>query len=341
MAELRRILLVRLDGIGDALACVPLLEGLRVLYPAAVFGAVLSPVNAAIYAPNRVTAHVLAGEDDVLRVSEDVRNAGYDAAIIATEEVAGYEIARASGAHVRVGFWHRIEKPFKSLWQRAQVTHAVYRPAARKRRPLHEAVTLYSLARALGAPAEPSTDAAVLRGWVNADPAGSLPDGADTLGVQIAPKLATEGWGPAALSALIAAAIAHSGLTRCALLASEKDKALAGAILSNLSAGMSSGGSVALHPPTAIGPWLGAIASLAALITPDTGAAHAAGMLGVPVVDLFGAADFEELSSRWRPWAAPSRCLVKPAWHAGEETRFGQEAGSAVKELLTERTGGR
>src|SRR5579862_8775608 len=97
MRSPRRILLVRLDGIGDALACVPMLEGLRQLYPSAEFGAVLSKANAAVFAPHRVVPFVCTGEDGVLNVSEDVRNAGYDVAVIATEEVAGYAIARASG----------------------------------------------------------------------------------------------------------------------------------------------------------------------------------------------------------------------------------------------------
>ncbi len=333
MADVRRILLVRLDGIGDALACIPMLEGLRRLHPSASFGAVLSPVNAGIYSAARVAAHVYGGDDDLLRVSEEVRNAGYDVAVVATEEVAGYAIARASGARVRAGFWHRFEKPFKSLWQRMQLTNAVYRPAALKRTQVHEAVTLYALARALGAESKPIADAAALRAWVNADPAGGLRDGASTLGIQIARKLATENWGPAALSALIAAALGGSGLARCALLTSEADAQLARAILERMPAALTADDVVFLHPPATIGVWLGTIASLAALITPDTGAAHAAGMLGVPVVDLFDSEQFVAQSTRWRPWAAPARCFAKPTWHSGEESRLGSELGSAIKDL--------
>jgi ADP-heptose:LPS heptosyltransferase len=335
MAEPRRILLVRLDGIGDALACVPMLEGLHRAYPSASFGAVMSKVNAGILSPSRVTTYVYGGEDDLLHVTEEARNAGYDVAIVATEEVAGYEIARSSGAHVRVGFWHRFEKPFKSLWQRAQLTRAVYRPAARMRTPAHEAVAMYSLACALGAAPEPIADASVLRAWINADPAGAVQDGETALGVQIASKLATGGWGPAALAALIDAAFAYTGLTRCTLLASEADAPLARAVLDHMPPAQLSSGAVRFRAPSEVPRWLGAIASLGALITPDTGAAHAAGMLGVPVVDIFDSPDFAELSSRWRPWAAPARCLAKSDWHPGLESRFGAELGSAAKELLS------
>lgn len=339
MADPRRILLVRLDGIGDALACIPMLEGLHRTYPSASFGAIMSKVNSGILSPARIVTYVYDGEDDLLHVTEEARNAGYDAAVVATEEVAGYEIARSSGAHIRIGFWHRFEKPFKSLWQRAQLTRAVYRPAARMRAPAHEAVAMYSLARALGAAPEPVADAAALRGWVNADPAGALQDGESTLGVQIASKLATVGWGPAALAALIDAAFANAGLTRCALLASEADAPLARAVLDHMPPGQLTNGAVRLRAASDVPRWLGAIASLGALITPDTGAAHAAGMLGVPVVDLFDSQNFAELSNRWRPWAAPSRCLAKSEWHPGLEARFGAEIGLAVKELLASRKG--
>ncbi|MBV8726940.1 MAG: hypothetical protein JO233_04080, partial [Candidatus Eremiobacteraeota bacterium] len=38
------------------------------------------------------------------------------------------------------------------------------------------------------------------------------------------------------------------------------------------------------------------------IITPDTGAAHLAGMLGVACTDIFEPARFEIQSARWSPW---------------------------------------
>ena len=46
------------------------------------------------------------------------------------------------------------------------------------------------------------------------------------------------------------------------------------------------------------------------VVTPDTGAAHLAGMLGVPVVDCFPDADAPAQIARWHPWAAPYLALV-------------------------------
>jgi ADP-heptose:LPS heptosyltransferase len=333
MPERRRILLVRLDGVGDALACIPMLEGLRRAWPAASFGAVCSPANAGVFADDHVVTYVRSGDAGDLELSEEIRNAGYDATIVATEEVTGYALSRASGAAVRVGFWHRFEKPFKSLWQRVQLTHAVYRPAAWVREPEHEAVTLYRLASAIGAKADVPDDAVSLRRWIGADVAGAVPQGRITLGVQIAPKLALCGWDPAALAAMIAAALERSGYSRCALLAASADAGLARAVMEHMPPTRFATGCITVAPTAKLRAWLGAIASLGALVSPDTGAAHAAGMLGVPVVDIFEPERFEQLSRQWRPWAAPARCIVKPARRAGVEQEFGAEIGDAIAAL--------
>src|SRR4029077_16115774 len=134
MADGRRFLLVRLDGIGDALVCVPALEALRATFPTATFGALCSPRNAALFSRDRVAAvHVLERDDDAaerFRLAAELRELGYTDALIATEEPVGYTLACMSRARKRAGFWHRFEKPFKSVWQFAHLTDAVYRPAA-------------------------------------------------------------------------------------------------------------------------------------------------------------------------------------------------------------------
>jgi ADP-heptose:LPS heptosyltransferase len=82
--------------------------------------------------------------------------------------------------------------------------------------------------------------------------------------------------------------------------------------------------------------WLGTLAAAGAVVTPDTGAAHAAGILGVPVVDLFEQERYAQLSRQWRPWAAPSRCLVKPPFKAGQDAALGAQAAAALTALLAD-----
>src|ERR1700736_6280727 len=98
MADAGRFLLVRLDGLGDALACVPMLAGLRRAHPAARFGAVCSPENANVFSSRMDSVHVMRPGVTLAHIAADLRALSYTNAIVATEEVAGYQLARASGA---------------------------------------------------------------------------------------------------------------------------------------------------------------------------------------------------------------------------------------------------
>ena len=60
--------------------------------------------------------------------------------------------------------------------------------------------------------------------------------------------------------------------------------------------------------------WKAQLAGALAVVTPDSGAAHVAGMLGVPTIVLFArGAEARRDAMRWRPWAAPFRALVADA----------------------------
>jgi len=327
------ILLVRLDGLGDALACVPMLEGLARRYSEARFHVVCSARNAGVFSPARVRTL----EAEAVGFRGLLKTVEYDAAIVATDEVAGYEIARLSGAPRRVGFWHRFEKPFKSIWQRSQLTDAVYRPAG-QRRAEHEVEVLYRLAAALGAPPKPPADPNALRRWLHVD-RDSAGERAGAVGFQVTAKLASGSWGPSALGKCFAAALAAAGSRRCALLCARADEELARAVLEHLVAARADFERISQIVGASVSHWFGVIDALDALVSPDTGAAHAAGMLGVPVVDLFDCDRFEQSSRRWRPWASPSRCLVKPRWRPGLEDALGAEIGGALQIMLSDRDG--
>lgn len=334
MAERRRFLLIRVDGLGDAIACVPALEALRRACDGAEFGAVCSPRNAELFDRGRVhQVFVVRSDDDEARVAAAVREAGFTDALVATEEPIGYRIAREARIGRRAGFWHRLEKPLKSLWQRALLTEAVYRPAAWVSRPEHEAVAMFALAARLGATAPIPDDPASLRRWMDVGDADPAID-RDAIAFQIATKSQRGGWAPADLADLVGEVVRRSSLPRGVLLCAETDAGLASAVMERIPEDLASAGRVALAPPTTMRSWLGSIAAAGAVVTPDTGAAHAAGMLGVPVVDLFDRERFAQLSRQWRPWAAPSRCLIKPERDDASARTLARDVADALAEIF-------
>ena len=329
MVEAPNFLLVRLDGIGDALACVPMLEGLARAHPGARFGAVCSPKNRDVFSNRVDRVYVFGGDTTVESLAPELRRGAYTDAIIATEEVAGYALGRAAKARRRAGFWHRFDKPFKSIWQFAQLTDRVYRPAAWTARPEHEVETLYRLATPFGARMPVPRDSAALRTWLSI---GASPPGArEALGIQVAGKWTSGGWGPNSLARMFEAMYAASDLPQLKLLAAPGDEGLARSVLEEISPNARNRSHVI--PSGGVPEWFAAIDSLAALVTPDTGAAHAAGMLGVPVIDVFDEPRFDQLSRQWRPWAAPQRCVAKPAPAPPAPERFGAELGAGIPRL--------
>lgn len=334
MAEAPAILLVRLDGVGDAALCVPALEGLAQRYPAARFGAVCSKANERLFSRKVERVFVCDSAASADSVAAELAREGYTHALVATEEVVGYRLARASGARYRAGFWHGMQKPFKSLWQYSQLTARVYRPAAWSQQPPHEVEVLYTLAQAFGASAPPPTDPHALRAWLDAQPPAGEGAADRCVALQITPKLLLNGWGPAALAEFIDATLGMLRLARCVLIAAAQDESLASAVYEQVPAATRTEDRLTLRTSLEMPRWLGELAAAALVITPDTGAAHVAGMLGVPVIDIFEADAFERLSHQWRPWAAPSRSLAKPRWHAAAARKLAQDVANAAHELL-------
>jgi ADP-heptose:LPS heptosyltransferase len=300
-----RILIVRGDGIGDALMLAPLVAALRDAGHA--LGAVLSTHNAQIYAQEVFErVHVLeripwprhgSTRDSFAQALAGARNARYDVALIASEEPEAYKFARETGVLRRVGFTNGWEKPFKGLWTRGQLTRALRRPASAGRVREHEVETMFALGAGLHGEPAPTRDVARLRPLLLSD----APISDDRVVVQASSKYGERGLGADAFMAIVRA-LADEG-RRVAVVGGPADEEFAGVIARKAGAEH--------EIPASLAVWKRSIAAARALVTLDSGAAHVAGMLGVPCVDLF-AADRNVAADvrRWAPWAAPYRALV-------------------------------
>jgi ADP-heptose:LPS heptosyltransferase len=288
-----KLLLVRLDGIGDALVCTPLLAALS--DAGHTLGVALSDRNAGIFGGRAPVTHVLEripwprhGSTPASRARADAEIAAqrYDAALIASEEPEAYDLA--AGIPQRVGFVTGWAKPFKTLWARRRLTTALQRAASPARQRDHEVDVLFRLGRAFGAAPPAPSDAARLRPWIVAGP---LPPRAGTV-VQLGTKWRSSGVTDAALRAMTASLSARAPR----FIVAPAERAAVAAIVPDLT----------LDAPPTLADWIAAIDGAANVVSVDTGTAHLAGMLGVPVVDVFPDAGFDAATRRWRPWAASS-----------------------------------
>lgn len=288
-----KLLLVRLDGIGDALVCTPLLAALSAA--GHTLGVALSDRNAGIFAGRGPMTHVLEripwpqhGSTPASRARADAEIAEqrYDAALIASEEPEAYELA--AGIPQRIGFVTGWAKPLKTLWARRRLTTALHRAATSARQREHEVDVLFRLGAGFGTVPPPPSDATRLRPWIVAEP---LPARAGTV-VQLGTKWRSCGVTDEALRG-VTAALRERGAR---FVVAPAERAAVAAIVPGLP----------MDAPATVAGWIAAIDAAANVVSVDTGAAHLAGMLGVPIVDVFPDAGFEDQTRRWRPWAASS-----------------------------------
>ncbi|MGP6159422.1 MAG: glycosyltransferase family 9 protein [Vulcanimicrobiaceae bacterium] len=338
-----KVLLVRADGVGDALVCAPLLVALR--DAGHEVGALLSTRNDEAFAFGAF-AHVHVVEripwpahgstfTSYASALQAARAVGYEVALIASEEPEAYRFAREAGARVRVGFTNGWEKPLKSLWARAQLTRAVVREASAWRVRGHEVETLFRLGAGLHAEAEPTRDPRRLRplvcggasGGDSSAPNASRAGAEGFVALQVARKVHADEAGSRRFAAIVASVAER---LRAVVFATPADAALAEAIVAD--------SGVEARTFARVTEWRAALCDALAVVTPDSGAAHLAGMAGVPCVDLFEPSPHVACDIvRWRPWAAPSRTIV-----IGPDAEAGATAVTdALRELLVPRLGRR
>jgi ADP-heptose:LPS heptosyltransferase len=310
-----RVLLVRLDGIGDAAVCTPLIAGLRAA--GHEVGVALTTRNAGIFARRAIVAeHVLeripwpahgSTPESTARAQAEIAAMRYDAALIASEEPEAY--ALAAPVPVRAGFTTGWARPLKTLWVRSKLTRAVDRSQRPGGEDAHEAEVLYRLGAGLVREPRAPVDQVALRAVLaDGDPALRTASG---LVLQAGPKWRAAGVPDDVLRAIVEK-LAPYGL-RVVAGPGEADAVRA---------------ATGVTPETFAGvrAWVGALDAATIVITVDTGAAHVAGMLGPSVVDVFPDEHFESQLRRWRPWVSAYRAF------RASEVRGG--AGAALAESV-------
>jgi len=301
--SISRILLVRLDGIGDALVCAPLIAALR--DAGHELGALLTTRNQTVFAA-RAFERVHAVEripwprhgatpESRARALEEIRAAEYAVALIVSEEPDAYLLPGEAGIALRIGFVNGFEKPLKTLRYGLTLSRAVLRPASRSGVREHEAETIFRLGAGLCDEARPTRDAARLRPLVLDDD----PPPHGKLVMQYSAKFAEAGLDAAAFAALSAALVANGEEPLCLC----DDAAFAADVVTR--------GGVPGVAAESLADWKAALAGARAVVTPDSGAAHVAGMLGVPCIALLPPLPGAPSDLvRWQPWTGPSRTLV-------------------------------
>ncbi|MGH7737687.1 MAG: glycosyltransferase family 9 protein [Candidatus Tyrphobacter sp.] len=314
-------LIIRLDGIGDALSLTPLLAALHAnAVPADL---VLCERNAGVFssaaarcveiAPFELRSSTTENLTRLSAFGDRLKERAYSDVLVATEDPGGYRLARAIGAPRSVGFTNGLTKPLKTLWARSLLTDTLHRPTERAL-PRHECETLFDLGAGLVREAEPTRDLARLRALVYSEAVRK--DG--RVAFQVTQKWERFGVTPTEVAACLRQLAGDFSLHA---ISSLDESGFADAI--------ERASGVGVERYADVSEWKRAIASAIALVAPDSGATHVAGMLGTPTVALFPQGPHVDREiARWRPWAAPYRTVtIADGWQ--------QHTGSKLRRLLS------
>ncbi len=297
------VLVIRLDAIGDALALTPLLAALH--ERAIPVDLVMRAVNAEIFssraartiyvAPFALRSATRSNRREIRRFGARLRDNGYSDTLVATEDPGGYRLARVVGSPDRVGFVNGFGKPLKTIWASLTLTRAIVRSAGLDPRAPHECVVLWQLgARLLGNTPIPR-DPSVLRPLLLES---DVPRG-ERIAFQVSDKWERLG---IEFEQVVRALRAAAKVGNVHAIAASNESAYA--------ARVEAASGITVERFGALPPWKEAIANAAAIVAPDSGAVHVAGMVGTPSVAVFPPIrNFELQLARWAPWAAPYRAL--------------------------------
>ncbi|HEV3085837.1 MAG TPA: hypothetical protein VGX96_01335 [Candidatus Elarobacter sp.] len=306
-----RILLVRLDGIGDAAVCVPLVAALR--ESGHRVGVALTTRNAGLFAPHAIVAeHVLeripwpahgSTPESTARANDEIAMMNYDVALIASEEPEAF--ALASPIPERVGFSTGLTRPLKSLWVRARTTRTVVRSQRAGGEDAHEVEIMYRLGTGFVRDPAPPTARRPLLETLLDRPATHVRDQTNIV-VQAGTKWLATGVSRDVLRAV------HAKLAPYARVIAAPNEAEAVRELTGV------------VPETfpSVRAWVEALRAADLVVSVDTGAAHVAGMIAPRVVDVFPDENFGAQVRRWRPWASPYRAFRASEVDAGPGSAF-------------------
>jgi ADP-heptose:LPS heptosyltransferase len=204
---------------------------------------------------------------------------------------------------VRAGFVNAGGKPFKNFWAGRLLTHVIARSAGLDPSAPHECQVLFELGAPLLRGERPTRDLTELRPLV----LEREPEPDERIAIQITDKWERLGVGIADVVDLVCRAGAYGALH---LLSAQSEAAYAQRIADASGVGVSFFSQLA--------PWKNAIAAATAIVTPDSGALHVAGMTGTPAVAIFPPHRQYALQvARWAPWAAPHRIVpARDGWPA-------------------------
>jgi len=319
--NLRRVLLVRNDRIGDLVLSLPALEAVRRALPKAQITALVSRYAGPLLFGFRAVDELLVDDpaDKASQLASRLKQQRFDAAVVLNTNTRNCLAVWRAGIPLRVTWAH---KPAGLLFGNRRVF------LRRSHPPIHEAEFTLALVRRLGIEARladlaPRLDIDPLTRERIAKRVRKDFGGQPIFGVHPGNLKSAYNWPVSHYAALVARLAQHGGVM---LTGSPAERPLLESIRNHLDDERRE--RVVLYADLSVPELAAALAEQTAITVSSTGPMHIAGVLGTPVVALFSPHP-AHVPKKWAPLGTHHTLFVAPLL-PGEDPRVPREQGTAV-----------
>ncbi|HEY3999663.1 MAG TPA: glycosyltransferase family 9 protein [Candidatus Xenobia bacterium] len=287
-----RILVARLDKVGDTVLSTPFLHNLRRLYPQAVIIVLATPYN----------RDVLYHNPDVTEVVLEAKGP-FDLAIALSPTTETYRAVAATRAAERWGLVYASRWPARlmtSVWLTSTTVIDVDGPLKRGEPVMHEVRQMLSILTSAGLAVEECPLQVHSNALQDAEAAAAFPGG---LGIHFSVRWFTDGWGFAEFETLLGRLREAFPGETWLVTHGPAEREMAGRLQSQEG--------LVVAGERAFGTWAALIGRCRAYVSTDTGALHVAAARQVPVAAVYEAATYEHCSQQWAPWMVPHEKVRK------------------------------
>ena len=344
----RKVLILRMDRIGDMLLSTPAIRNLREGLPSAHLTLIASPYNAPVLrgweAVDEVRVYDLKWPASRKRgFARRLREEGYDLCVVLSTLMESYRLAFGSRARIRAGILYSrrlLARVVGPIFLTHPIVIDIDGAVERGEYVPHEVEQMLSLVKLLGLPAkEHPLEVPVSRAdreWAR-DLVSRSCSGQTLIGLHLSSKWFSSGWTGLGMTLLLeeilkaipdSAIIVTYGLGEADAaeqLAPHLDVDRGSDLARSLT------GRVMLAGDLSFGQWAGLLSLCGVILTRDTGSLHLAAALGVPLVAIYEKGSFQHNAQQWAPWKVPHFSI-----EAGEVGETSFEILRRVSSLLGE-----
>ena len=343
LADARKVLILRLDKIGDMILSTPAIRNIREGLPSSHITLIASPYNAPVVRGlpylDEVREYDRSWPLPVKKeYARNLRKEQYDICIALSPSTETHKLAYWSKAPIRASIVYS-RRVVSRLLAPIRLTHPlvidVDGAVKRKERVLHEVRQMLDLNKLIGLPdTEYPLEIPVNLGdveWASRQVSEQCA-GRTLIGVHLSERWFSSGWTGLGM-ALLFDEIIHT-IPDSAIIATygpadtSAVEQVAHYIDTDDGIGLSKSlkGRVLLAGGVSFGRWAGLTSLCSVVLTRDTGSLHLAAALGRPVLAIYEKGSFNHHAQQWEPWKVP---------HFSMESGYFSETSAEILSRLT------